>query len=104
MADLDRQSIIKIDVDTSGIKEGQHEVDKLRGKLDGVGDIPLDKSIKTLKQQLKSANDEAQKMFATYGNGSKEFNDAAAKAAKLKDELEEVNLAVKNFNPDNKFQ
>lgn len=57
-------------------------------------------TVKTFKQQLKEAKNEAQQMVATFGEFSNEALQAQQKVANLSDEMEDFNDRVKALNPD----
>lgn len=99
--DLQKRIIVSVQTDTS---EAQQGVDEFKKKLGSVNDVDVTKSIKTLKQDLKEAQNEAQRMFKEFGSGSKEFQVATTRVGDLKNQIDEVNLAIQNFNPDNKLQ
>ncbi|MCE2934407.1 MAG: hypothetical protein LW845_00115, partial [Flammeovirgaceae bacterium] len=65
---------------------GQHQ--------DKVGQY--ENATKELKLELRAAKDEMAGIAATLGTGSPEFIAAAQRAGKLKDELNDINDAVKN--------
>lgn len=53
-------------------------------------------ALKQLKADLKAAQNEMVAIAATLGQDSKQFQDAAVKAGKLKDELNDIQDALKN--------
>lgn len=99
MSELQKNVIVTLDT-----SQAQQNVDALKGKVDNLNNSKVDKPLATLKQQLKEANNEAQRMFQQFGAGSEEFKKAATRVADLKNQMDEVNLSFKNFNPDNKLQ
>lgn len=101
MAEEQKKIIISVGADTSEFSQG---VDEAKKKLQDLGNTPVDKSIKTLKQDLKEATNEAQKIAKQFGTTSKEFAAAASRVANLRDEFQEFNATVQSFNPDNKLQ
>ena len=101
MADNTPKILISAQAD---VKDAAKQLDDLGKKVTSVGNVDMSKSISTFKQQIKEANNEAQRLAQTYGTGSKQFQEAATKAAALKNELDDVNIAVRNFNPDNKLR
>ena len=56
-----------------------------------------------LRSQLKEATAEVQKLSQKFGESSKEANEAAMKAAKIKDAIGDANTKIAAFNPDRKF-
>lgn len=99
--DVRKEIIISIKTDAS---EAGQDVDSFKKKLKEVGDLPLDKSVKTLKQELKDATNEAQRIAQQFGKNSEQFVEAGKRVANLKDEMQEFNSTVDSFNPDNKLQ
>jgi hypothetical protein len=79
-------------------------IQEAQENLAGLGKTPISSnSIKTLKQQLKEANNEAQKIGQTLGTNNQTYADAIRKVADLKDKTQEYNATVAAFNPDNKM-
>ena len=60
-------------------------------------------SVKSLKTQLKEAQQEVQVLAEKFGATSREATEAAKKAAKLKDEIGDAKALTDAFNPDAKF-
>ncbi|MET0462293.1 MAG: hypothetical protein ABW007_04040 [Chitinophagaceae bacterium] len=85
-------------------EEAQADLDKFKKGLETIPKVDLSKSVKTLKQELKEAQNEAQRVFQVFGNGSKEFLEAGKRVQSLKNDIDEVNLSISNFQPDNKLQ
>ncbi len=100
MAD-DKEIIFKVGLDSSDIDSGVQDAKK---KLASIGDTPMDKSVQTLKQALKEANFEAQRIANSQGVNNEKFREAAKRVAELKDQFGEYNDTIKSFNPDNKLQ
>lgn len=99
MAD-EKEIIIKVSADTGEAESG---IQDLKGKLENINDTSVDKPFKTLKAQIKEANNEAQKMSSTYGEFSKQAVEANKRVAELKDTQSELNQRIASFNPDNKL-
>jgi uncharacterized protein (DUF3084 family) len=57
-------------------------------------------TVKTFKQQLKEAKNEAQQLVATFGEFSQEALAGQQKVANLSDQMEDFNDRVKALNPD----
>lgn len=62
-----------------------------------------DKSIGSLKKQLREAVQEAQSLADAYGAGSKQAVEAAKRAAELKDKIEDTNDAIQAFKGEGAF-
>jgi hypothetical protein len=60
-------------------------------------------SVKSLKTQLREAQQEVQVLAEKFGATSREATEAAAKAAKLKDAIGDAKALTDAFNPDAKF-
>lgn len=60
-------------------------------------------SVKSLKTQLKEAQQEVQVLAEKFGATSREATEAAKKAAKLKDAIGDAKALTDAFNPDAKF-
>lgn len=81
------------------------ELDKLAKAADNAGNEvkQVDENFKTLKQQLKEAQREAEIMSQKFGINSKEAVEAQKKVAQLKNEVTNFDNRLKNFNPSSKF-
>ena len=125
--------LIKFTSDTSGIKDSITEMKNLGkitdedakkyevmlGFIEGIADAleeaglemkDLDKllnksttSTKSLSSQLKEAKNEAVQLSRTFGATSVQAQEAAKKAALLKDELDDMNGVLKALNPEAKL-
>ena len=60
-------------------------------------------SVKSLKTQLREAQQEVQVLAEKFGATSREATEAAKKAAKLKDAIGDAKALTDAFNPDAKF-
>ncbi|MBN9295376.1 MAG: hypothetical protein J0I41_00125 [Filimonas sp.] len=107
MDELQKEVIvnIKTNVDDSSLKSANDNANQLKENLDGIGknEAPK-KTFNSIKQDLREANLEAQKIQQQFGRNSQQFIEAAKKVANLKDEFQEYNAAIEAFNPDNKLQ
>lgn len=63
----------------------------------------LGNSVKSLKDQVKEAQREAQELAAKFGITSKEATEAQKRLTGLKEELNDFNERVKQLDPGNKF-
>jgi len=61
-------------------------------------------ALSELKAELKLAKSAALEAAAAFGVGSKEFQEAAKRAGKLKDEMDDVNAATKEFGTGSQLQ
>lgn len=59
---------------------------------------------KSLKQQLKEANNEAQLLAQKYGESSREAVEAAKKAALIKEEISDLKQRMDALNPESRFK
>jgi len=59
-----------------------------------------DKTVKSIKTELREAKEEAIALARKFGEFSPEAQKAAAKLASLKDEMGDLNQAVQGLNPD----
>ena len=62
------------------------------------------KSVGSLKQQLREAQNEVNALSEKFGATSKEAINAAKKAAQLKDAIGDAKALTDAFNPDQKFK
>lgn len=101
MADVTKEILLKINTDTKSVEAGLKD---LEGKLSNLGNNIKTDSFKSFKQQIREATNEAQNLGAQFGLNSQQFQIAAQKVAKLKDEFADANKVIQGFNPDNKLQ
>lgn len=128
MADFQQRILLSVETDAAS---AQADIDAVKKKLELINNVITDKSIKTLKQELKDsqvvvqrlfqelkkAEDELEELALTAGKSSKAFQeaeervktlktafDASAKGvATLKNDIDEVNISINGLNPDNKL-
>jgi hypothetical protein len=65
---------------------------------------PAEGSVKSLKAQLREAQQEVVKMSDKFGETSIQAANAAKKAAELKDRIGDAKALTEAFNPDQKFK
>jgi hypothetical protein len=99
--EIKKIGIVEIRADTSDVQKG---IKDIKGNLEGINNTPVDKPFKSLKNELKEATQEAQKIGREFGTNSQQFASAAKRVAELRDRFQETNQAVAAFNPDNKLQ
>jgi hypothetical protein len=66
-------------------------------------DLQIKDNVKSLKQQLREAQNEVNALSEKFGATSKEAVNAAKKAAELKDAIGDAKALTDAFNPDAKF-
>lgn len=86
------------------INETRNDAKKLNDELGKGANVDVSKPTKSLKQQLREATVEAQKLFAEGKKGTQEYANAATKVQSLKNDIDELNKTFKAFDPDNKFR
>lgn len=77
------------------------EIIGLKVKVDA---SDVGKSVGSLKQQLREAQNEVNALSEKFGATSKEAVNAAKKAAQLKDAIGDAKALTDSFNPDQKFK
>lgn len=71
-------------------------------QINGTGDV--NKSVGSIKQQLRDAQKEVVQLSEKFGATSKEAIEAAKRAAELKDTIGDSKSLIDAFNPDAKFR
>ncbi len=95
------QVILGVSLDTSQASEqGKQLGTDLNNAVKGFGDT----SVKSFKQQLKEAKEEALRLSAAGKENTKEYAAAAKQIANLKDQQDILNRSVQAYDPGNKFQ
>lgn len=97
----EKEILIKVGIDSGN---AENDLKDLKKGITDIDNTVIDKPFKTIKQEIKEANNEAQRLAQQFGVNSKEFQNAAIKVGELKNQLDDVNISVKNFNPDNKLR
>lgn len=96
--DIQKKIIVSIETE-SNVQPG---VDDAKKSLNELNNVDTSKSIRELKKELSSANDEAKKIKKTFGENSKEYADASKKVTELKNQLDsaskvDLTKSVKSF-------
>lgn len=93
---------------TNAIKESTAKVQQLTAEIKKVPEgnsIPkAGEQVKSLQAQFRQARNEAAQLIEKFGEFSPEALEAANKAARLKEELADVNERIDALNPEKKFQ
>ena len=103
MADEVRQIILKVNTETGDASASLKGVNDQLGNI-GNTIVKDEEKFISLKNQIKQATLDAQKLGEEFGRNSTQFANAAQKVANLKDKFEDTNAVIKGFNPDNKLQ
>lgn len=77
------------------------EIVGIKVEVDG---SDVGKSVGSLKQQLREAQNDVVKLSEKFGSTSKEAIEAAKRAAQLKDAIGDAKALTEAFNPDAKFK
>jgi len=104
MADIKKQIIVGVNLDTGNAAQ---ELDKVKGKLTEIDGVKLDKPFTSFKAAIKQAKIEAEQLAIAYEKGlvsEKVAADATKRLAKLKDAQDDFTKSVNAANPDNKLQ
>jgi len=75
-----------------------------KAEIDVSVQLSGEKTLSTLKKDLKEAQGEALAVSRQFGETSKQAQEAAKKVAMIKDEMSDLNERVKLFDPGAKFQ
>lgn len=97
IADSIRTNVAEMNSSLSKVKESFINTEK-------AGDDAGKKGTASLRQQLRQATMEAQRLAQTVGMSDPKFVEAAKRAAALKDEMGDVNNAIQAMNPDERFK
>jgi len=97
----EQEVIIRLGTDTSDAAQG---VQDLADQIDNLNDTTVDQPFRNLRQQLREANNEAQRMATQFGTNSQQFTAAAQRVAGLRDQVAEFSNQISSFNPDNSLQ
>ncbi|MHC0441011.1 hypothetical protein [Flavobacterium sp. 3-210] len=103
---------IRLQFDTNA-NQIQKEVDSLTNSIDGTTEATADSNketeksaekYKSLKAQIREANNELTKAIQLHGETSEQAIKAAQAVAELRDQMEFAADLTANFNPDQKFK
>lgn len=95
------QVILGVSLDTS---QAEQQSADLANNLKNAGKSLGGESIKSFKQQLKEAKDEALRLQMAGKANTAEWNQAVATIASLRDEMDVLNRSTQSFDPGNRFQ
>ena len=96
---------LKFGENSDEVKQAKAEVAKLNEQLNNTkADESKFEGVKSLKVQLREANNEFLKLAAEFGEFSKPAQEAAKKVAELKDQIGDAKSLTDAFNPDAKFK
>lgn len=95
------QVILSVSLDT---QQAEQQSADLANNLKNAGNSLGSQSIKSFKQQMKEAKEEALALQMAGKAGTAEWNKAVATVAQLKDEMDVLNRSATAFDPGNKFQ
>lgn len=95
------QVILSVSLDT---QQAEQQSADLGNNLKNLGNNLGTQSVKSFKQQLKEAKEEALALQMAGKAGTAEWNKAVATIAQLKDEMDVLNRSATAFDPGNKFQ
>ncbi|RZJ82565.1 MAG: hypothetical protein EOO47_00005 [Flavobacterium sp.] len=95
------QVILGVSLDTS---QAEQQGADLGNSLKGVGKNIGTESVKSFKQQLKEAKDEALKLQLAGKQGTAEWTAQVKIIAQLKDEMDVLGRTTQAYDPGNKFQ
>lgn len=85
-------------------KAAADNVQQIEQKMKEAAIVQIDEPVKSLKAQLREANNELQAAVDKFGVGSKEAAEAAKRVAQLKDTIGDAKTLTDAFNPDAKFK
>lgn len=97
MADSIKASVAEMNSSLEKVKQSFVNTEK-------AGDNAGKKGTASLRQQLREATLEAQRLADAVGTSDPKFIAAATRAAKIKDEIGDTALAIDALNPDEKFK
>jgi hypothetical protein len=95
------QVILGVSLDTS---QAEQQGADLGNSLKGIGNNLGGQSVKSFKQQLKEAKDEALKLQLAGKQGTAEWTAQVKIIAQLKDEMDVLGRTTQAYDPGNKFQ
>lgn len=97
MADSIRSNVAEMNASLEKVKQSFVNTEK-------AGDSAGKKGTASLRQQLRQATQEAQRLAESVGTSDPKFIAAAKRAAELKDSIGDTALAIDALNPDEKFK
>lgn len=107
MADNSQQQNILLKVQVDGQKDVQsakQDVDKLNQAAAQGGKVDMTSPVRTLRQELRAALGDVQKLVNAGQTSGAAFREAAQRVAEIKDKIADTNATIAAFDPDNKFK
>jgi hypothetical protein len=94
------QVILGVSLDTS---QAEQQGQQLGNSLQGIGKNIGSQSVKSFKQQLKEAREEALRLASAGDTTSRAYQNAASRIAELRDAQDVLNRSVQAYDPGNRF-
>ncbi|TFF34389.1 hypothetical protein [Mucilaginibacter psychrotolerans] len=86
------------------VTQATQQVQNLNSTAQAGSQINMAAPVRTLRQELRNAQNELQRLAASGQQNTQQFTNAARQVAQLRNDIDETNNSVKAFDPDNKFK
>jgi ATP:corrinoid adenosyltransferase len=86
------------------VQSAQKQVKNLNDTAQAGAKVNMAAPVQTLRQELRNANNELQRLVVSGQQNTKAYADAARRVAEIRDQIQETNNTIKAFDPDNKFR
>ncbi|GAA4907125.1 hypothetical protein [Mucilaginibacter defluvii] len=102
-----QQSNVLINIGVQGqqqIQAATQQVQQLNNTAQRTGQANMAAPVRTLRQQLRDANNDLQRMASLGQQNTAQFAQTASRVAQLRNDIDEVNNSISNFNGENRFK
>lgn len=86
------------------VTQATQQVQALNSTSQAGANINMAAPVQTLRQSLRQAQNDLQRMVALGQQNTQQFANTAARVAQLRNDIDETNNSIKAFDPDNKFK
>ncbi|MES2062734.1 MAG: hypothetical protein V4456_12490 [Bacteroidota bacterium] len=86
------------------VTQATQQLQTLNSTAQAGSQINMAAPVLTLRQALRQAQNDLQRMAALGQQNTQQFANAAARVAQLRNDIDETNNSIKAFDPDNKFK
>ncbi|TWR26904.1 hypothetical protein FPZ42_07670 [Mucilaginibacter achroorhodeus] len=102
-----QQSNVLINISVTGqeeVSQAQQQVKNLNQSAQQAGQVNMAAPAKTLKQELREATNQLQRMLAAGQQNTREYTETARRVADIRNQIDETRNSIKALDPDNKFR
>lgn len=103
----DIQQNILVNIGVTGqdeVNQAKQGVQQLTNATQQSGKVDMAAPVKSLRQELRNALNETQRLAAAGQTGTAAYRESAQRVAELRNTIEDTNRSIKNFDAENRFR